>query len=99
VKPTIHDRYVRELCSQIGPSYDFLLTNVPLFRTKQKKRSTQIGEIDVLAVKDDRYDVYEVKCSYRVTKARKQLKRIRKKFPVQHTFCFFGESKIIELIE
>ncbi|MGM5483998.1 MAG: hypothetical protein ACQER9_03730 [Nanobdellota archaeon] len=39
-----------------------------------------MGEIDILAVKNDSYDIYEVKCSHRIVKARKQLKRIKKIF-------------------
>jgi hypothetical protein len=90
-----HDRYVDELCSSIKGHYDILHRNVPLF----SKRNRRIAEIDVLAVKGDSCDIYEVKCSHRVAKARKQLKKIRKiiskDWNVREAFFFCGESKTL----
>jgi len=48
-------------------------------------------------VKDGRIDIYEVKCSYRKTKARKQLERLKKLFPeIKSLFFFCGESGMLE---
>jgi hypothetical protein len=68
-----HDRYVLELCDRIKPDYDSLSLNVPIMSRKR-----HFGEIDVVARKGSDIDVYEVKCSYRVVKARKQLTRIKR---------------------
>jgi hypothetical protein len=63
---------------------------VPLYSKKKRL----VAEIDILAVKDGSFDVYEVKCSYRITKAKHQLKKIRKIFPndIRKAFFFCGES-------
>ncbi|MBU1975316.1 MAG: hypothetical protein KKG59_02830 [Nanoarchaeota archaeon] len=65
-----------------------------LFGDKGRK----VGEIDLLAHKDGHTDVFEVKCSPRKVKARKQLKRIKKHIGPENTRCFFycGASKEIE---
>jgi len=94
VKRLKHDKYVEHLCDKIRPAYDQLLTNVPLYSKKGKRR---IAEIDILAIRDDEFDVYEVKCSYRVTKAKKQLHRIRRIMPdINSMFFFCGESSLLE---
>ena len=94
-----HDIYVEDLCNQIKGNYDSLSTNLVLFSTKKKKRRV-IAEIDVLAIKDEMYDVYEVKCSYRITKARKQLRKIKKLLPnVGNMFFFCGGSGVLKEIE
>ena len=43
-----------------------------------RNRKRSLAEIDVLAKKGNYVDVYEVKCSYRITKAKKQASSIRK---------------------
>ena len=93
-----HDVYVEELCNQIRPRYDRLLTNVRLFSTARKP--LVIAEIDVLARKGKMVDIYEVKCSYRITKARKQLQRICKLIPqVNNAYFFCGSSGVLKTIE
>ena len=62
------------LCENLQPHYEVLLQSVPLY----SKRNRKVAEIDVLAIKGDNYDVYEVKCSPRIVKARKQLNRIKR---------------------
>jgi len=88
-----HDKYVQELCASIASDYDSLFKNVPIY----SKRKRLIAEIDILAKKDGYYDIYEVKCSDRVTKAKQQLKKIRKVISrsskVRKTFFFCGESR------
>jgi len=93
-----HDRYMEDLCERLKPRYDILLRNVPLY----SKRKRLIGEIDVLAIKEDFCDIYEVKCSYRISKARRQLRKLKKVLSFQSTvrklFFFCGESNRLELI-
>ena len=64
-----------------------------------KKKRRILAEIDVLAVKEGQVDVYEVKCSNRIIKAKKQLKRIKRLMPdVDQTFFFCGDSGLIQRI-
>ncbi|NJL43984.1 MAG: YraN family protein [Nitrosarchaeum sp.] len=88
-----HDLYVAELVSRIESQYDEIQTHLPLFSYKRNKRRVA-GEIDLLARKGDALHVYEVKCSYRPIKARKQLMRIRRLIGVDDVRLFFfnGES-------
>ncbi|HLC62387.1 MAG TPA: hypothetical protein VJI52_05205 [Candidatus Nanoarchaeia archaeon] len=87
-----HDRYVLELSDKIKHDYDYISTNVLL---RHSKRS--LGEIDIVAKKGNRLDLYEVKCSYRIVKARKQLKRIRKHLNLDNVRSYFycGNSKVL----
>lgn len=50
--------------------------SLPLF----SERNRLIGEIDLVAVNATSVDVFEVKCSFRPVKARKQLLKIKKIF-------------------
>ena len=90
-----HDRYIQELCSKIRQEYDSISTNVKILR---KKRS--LGEIDVLAKKGNSYDLFEVKCSYRITKARKQTMSIKKHltFKVQNIYFYCGANSSLTLL-
>ncbi|MEK6942681.1 MAG: hypothetical protein AABX00_01310 [Nanoarchaeota archaeon] len=91
-KVSKHDRYVLELSSKIRDNYDSISLNVPV---KHHKRS--LGEIDIIAQKGDRYDIYEVKCSYRILKATKQLNRIKKYLHFKNVRSYFycGNSKLL----
>ncbi|MFW5746240.1 MAG: hypothetical protein ACOCWQ_01675 [Nanoarchaeota archaeon] len=53
-----------------------------------------VAEIDVLAVKGDSCDIYEVKSSFRISKAKRQLDKIRKHltYDVRNAFFFCGAS-------
>ncbi len=95
MKLTKHDRYVLELCKMLQPRYDFLYTHYAL---KNSKRS--FGEVDVCAVKGDKLDLYEVKCSYRFHKAEKQLRRLSRLMNNNgKTFFFCGSfGKIQEIV-
>jgi predicted RecB family endonuclease len=90
-----HDQYTSELVEQIKHNYDSLSTNVLL---KKKKRS--LGEIDILAKKGERYDAYEVKCSFRITKAKKQAKGLRKHFgkAIDHIYFYCGATATLILL-
>lgn len=97
-----HDTYVDVLCTRLASQYDSLERNVRLYSKKKRV----VAEIDILAKKGNVIDVYEVKCSYRKSKAEKQLKRIRKNLHklrediqgidtytyIRHAFFFCGAS-------
>jgi len=87
-----HDRYVLELSDKIKHKYDSVSVNVPI---RHLKRS--LGEIDIIAKKGNRLDLYEVKCSYRILKARKQLRRMKKylKLPNARSYFYCGSSKML----
>ncbi len=87
-----HDQYVLELSDKIRGDYDSISTNVPV---KYEKRS--LGEVDIIARKGDRYDLYEVKCSYRILKAKKQLGRIKRYLNLKNARSFFycGNSGLL----
>jgi len=80
------------LCQTLQPQYEVILQNVPLYSERKRK----VAEIDILAIKDSYCDIYEVKCSPRIAKARKQLSKIRKLLSetseVRSSFFYCGES-------
>ncbi|MBN2367452.1 hypothetical protein JXC34_00410 [Candidatus Woesearchaeota archaeon] len=90
-----HDRYIQELCEQIRYDYDSIFTNIEL---KKKKRS--LCEIDILAKKGKEIDLFEVKCSYRITKARKQARSIIKhlRFNVHNFYFYCGATGALILL-
>jgi len=92
LKLSKHDQYVLELKDRIRDNYDSLFVNVPI---KHSKRS--LGEIDIIAKKGKRFDLYEVKCSHRILKAKKQLKRIKKYLNLKNTRSYFycGNSGLL----
>ena len=79
-----HDRYVLELRDKIIHKYDSVSVNVKL---QSKKRN--LAEIDLIAKKGDNVDLYEVKCSPRIVKARKQLRRIKKILNLHSSRAYF----------
>ena len=83
-KLTKHDRYVLELKDKIKHKYDFVSTNV---KVVSKKRS--LGEIDLVAKKGDKVDLYEVKCSHRILKAKKQLQRMKRLMNLDKSKSYF----------
>jgi len=95
IKLSKHDKYVLELSNKIKDNYDSISMNVPV---KQSKRS--LGEIDIIAKKGSRLDLYEVKCSYRILKAKKQLARIKKYLKLDNAGSYFycGNSKSLVTI-
>ena len=90
-----HDMYVLELSNKIKANYDSVSVNVPV---KHSKRS--LGEIDIMARKGNRLDLYEVKCSYRIFKARKQLNRIKRYLNLNNAGSYFycGNSKLLVIV-
>ncbi len=83
-KLTKHDRYVLELKDKIKHKYDFISVNV---KVAGRKRS--FGEIDLVAKKGNNIDLYEVKCSHRIVKAKKQLERMRKLLQLDKSRSYF----------
>jgi Holliday junction resolvase-like predicted endonuclease len=95
VKLSKHDQYAQELCDKIRDDYDSVSTNILL---KKKRRS--LAEIDIAARKGNLYDIYEVKCSYRITKAKKQAKAIRKHFHsrIKNIYFYCGATASLILL-
>ena len=79
-----HDRYVLELKDKIKHKYDFISVNVKI---AGKKRS--LGEIDIIAKKGNKVDLYEVKCSHRIVKAKRQLNRIKRLMNLNNSKAYF----------
>ena len=86
IKRIKHDIYLENLCEKIKSDYDSVSKNVRLF----SKRGRVIAEIDLLATRENSCDAYEVKCSYRITKAKKQLQKIKKLMPHVDNLFFFA---------
>lgn len=81
---TKHDRYVLELKDKVKHKYDFISTNV---KVTSRKRS--LGEIDLIGRKGNYIDLYEVKCSHRILKAKKQLERMKRLMNLGNPRMFF----------
>lgn len=92
IKLSKHDKYVLELSNKIKNNYDSISVNVPV---KHSKRS--LGEIDIIGKKGSRFDLYEVKCSFRILKAKKQLSRLKKYLKLENARSYFycGNSKLL----
>lgn len=96
-----HDKHLQQLLASISNDYEVIYTNYPLF----SKRKRKIAEIDVLAVSGNRVDIFEVKCSHRIVKATKQLRKIRTllkdafKNEYIQTFFYCGASESLLLIQ
>lgn len=56
------------------------------------------AEMDIVARKGKRIDIYEVKCSYRISKARQQLKRAKRILKATNTYFYCGSSKSLQSI-
>ena len=92
-----HDRYVEKLVRQLKPDYDNISTHL-----KFEKKKRVVGEIDVVARRGDEVHLFEVKCSYRIVKAKKQLAKFKKLMSAKssNTSCFFyfgAGNKIVEI--
>ena len=75
VKLTKHDRYVEELRQRVEERYYEVLVNQKVYARKRI-----VAEADLIGVRDGRVDIYEVKCSYRPTKAKAQLRKLKRIF-------------------
>jgi Holliday junction resolvase-like predicted endonuclease len=91
-----HDRYVQRLYDRIKDDYDAVERNVVL-STKKCSRA----EIDIIAHRGDEVHIYEVKCSYRFAKAKRQLLRILRLLKMDKTakgFFYCGSADRLECI-
>lgn len=94
IKPNKHDRYVQKLVKQIRSDYDDISTHLKL-----EKKKRLIAEIDVVARRGNELHFFEVKCSHRIVKARKQLKKVKKIFGSYNTTCYFYHGAGDKLVE
>ncbi len=89
-----HDQYVEELCTKIRGSYDSVSKHITI---RAKKR--MLAEVDVLARKGGNVDLYEVKCSPRITKAKRQLRKLSrylgKGMNISNCYFYCGSSHSI----
>lgn len=95
-----HDKYVDILYSKIKADYDSIERNVSIYSKKKRNRQRLVAEIDILACKEGKYDIYEVKCSHRVYKAKRQLAKIKKLLykeskMINNAYFYCGESKLL----
>ena len=62
-----------------------------------KNVEVSLGEIDLVAKKGHNIDLYEVKCSYRILKAKKQLKRMKRLMNLDKSRAYFycGSSECL----
>ncbi len=89
-----HDRYVQRLYDRIKDDYDAVERHVIL-----ESRKCRQAEIDILAYKNDEVYVFEVKCSYRFVKAKKQLLRILRLLRKPATAYFYcGSADRLECV-
>ena len=93
IKLSKHDKYVKELCDKIKDEYDSISEHVVI-----RNQKCSLGEIDVLAKKGDKIDLYEVKCSHRIIKAKHQLKRLRKYVKFENAFFYCGTSGLLFVV-
>lgn len=92
---TIHDLYLWKLSKRLRKRYDRVETNVII-----NKKSRTVAEIDILAYDAGKAHVYEVKCSFRYTKAKQQFKKIRKHYEgeIKKFFLYCGRAdQLIEI--
>lgn len=94
-----HDVFVDQLAHRLQSRYDEVHTHLRLFSHRRSKRHVA-AEIDLLGVRGEQMDIYEVKCSHRPIKARKQLRRIQRLLgkPDAGMFFFNGESGTITAV-
>ena len=75
VKLTKHDRYVEDLKARVEGRYDEVLTNHKIYSRKRI-----VAEADLVGLRGNCADIYEVKCSFRPTKAKAQLRKLARVF-------------------
>lgn len=84
-----------DLKERIEHKYDSISTHV---KVKKKKRS--LGEIDLIAKNGSKIDLYEVKCSHRVLKAKKQLNKMKRLLNLEKSRAYFycGSSRVLMVV-
>ena len=74
-KRTKHDRYVEDLKRRVESRYDEVLVNHKIYARKRI-----VAEADLVGLRGGHADIYEVKCSFRPTKAKAQLRKLKRIF-------------------
>lgn len=93
-----HDQYVEDLINKLDCSDSRIHKNVEI---TTKKRS--LAEIDLLVEFKGSIHIYEVKCSHRISKAKRQLSKIKKlvesqyRKPINLFFYNGGSKEIIKI--
>jgi len=93
-KLTKHDQFVESLFHRLEDDYDVILKGVPIYSKKKRL----VGEIDMIGIKNNFWDLFEVKCSHRITKAKMQLKKCKKLLHnknIRRTYFFCGDSGLL----
>jgi Holliday junction resolvase-like predicted endonuclease len=85
-----HQDYIEKLIRKVGGMYDSLEINIEY----------DGGEIDLLAHKGAKVDIFEVKCNGHKDRAIQQLQKAARKFKkeVRCTFFYDGERDMLEMI-
>jgi len=80
---------------RIKHKYDSISLHVKI---ENKKRS--LGEIDIVAKKGNKIDLYEVKCSHRILKAKKQLNKMKRLLNLEKSRSYFycGSSRVLTVV-
>jgi hypothetical protein len=92
---TLHSLYVWKLSKELQKEYDQVVTNIPVLSEGRLQ-----GEIDILAYRDGEAHAFEVKRSFRPTKARMQLRKVKDNFsePIARFFLYAADAdKVLEL--
>ena len=91
-----HEVFVNNLCNALKGSFDYVEANKEI-----STFNSNILEIDVFALRGDDVYLFEVKCSHRISKATKLLRRAKKYFSEYDTvkLLFYNGSanKLVEL--
>lgn len=94
LKLSKHDQYVEELCTKIKDRYDSVSKHVAV-----RARKRMLAEADVIARKGCDVDIYEVKCSPRIVKAKRQLRKLSKylggSLNIANCYLYCGSSHSI----
>jgi hypothetical protein len=86
---------VLELYKKIESRYDYLILD---YNIANKKR--MLGQVDLCGVRGSQTDLYEVKCSPRIHKAFKQLRRAQRIMNTTGELYFYcGSSGQLHLCE
>lgn len=96
IKLNKHDQHVQDLCSRLS-GYDSVLSHVQFHSRKNRL----VAEADILACRGNTCDIFEVKCSHRIVKARQQLQKLKRhiseheNYVVGNLFFYCGDSGMI----
>jgi len=75
------------LYKKLEENYDYLILDYNIAHKNRK-----LGQVDLAGVKGTNTDLYEVKCSFRIHKAEKQLRRAKRIMNVTGGLFFYCGS-------